>query len=76
MHDEDSNKITTSALMGLVAFLASHIFIRLSKKGDDQDHLSADTRVLEARVSRLEEDLREVKKDLASHLRERGHHDD
>lgn len=79
MNDEDS-KFVASGAAGLLGFLVSHIFARMTKKDDKHDEgqnkLSTDTQLLQARVARLEEDLREAKRDLASHLREHGRHRD
>lgn len=69
MTEEDS-KLVNSTLMGLVGFLVSHIYLRMTKKDDAQDGLSTATKLLEAQVSRLEADVKELKKELTEHIRE------
>jgi uncharacterized protein YlxW (UPF0749 family) len=63
---DDDSKILTSALVGIAGFLASHVFTKMSKKDDQQDGLSADLRVLQAQVERLESDIKELKHALSS----------
>jgi outer membrane murein-binding lipoprotein Lpp len=61
---DDETKLVSSALAGIAGFLASHVFSRLAQKGEAQDDLSAEVKVLQAQVQHLEEDIREIKQIL------------
>lgn len=78
VNDEDS-KLYTSALVGVAGFLASHVFTWLAKKGDAQDGLNIEQRVLETKVERLEQDLKDLKEvlmKLIERVARRHSHDD
>lgn len=73
---EDNGKYMVSALIGVAGFLASHAFARLEKKGDKQEDLNTKAQLLEARLARLELDIKELKKLLYSFLKARHREND
>lgn len=77
MLNDDDSKLATSLGVGILGFLASHIFNRVTRKVDAQDGLTTETKLLAAQVERLEEDLRELKHTLSEHIRDqRRRYDD